>query len=258
MDTQLRAIAMTLVTLGLLALGGCGCNGYPCVQRTTSDIRIEDQVVLPSLRVAMDFTGRAPDGPSSPHTAHAIEAAISGSQGSAEQTLPAGQQPVVFGGQTFNAPQAIHYDFSFRDAEVLYRYRHLFGRQRRIGVEGVAGLGYLGVDLRASSASQSARDKLNTLVVPVGGGVIWKLWPTTSVQARYMYFQSFSDYDGVTNAQRFDIHLAQAIGRYAGVRLGYADWTVTSLREKRGEGAPATSPIELRMRGPTAGLEVMF
>src|SRR4051812_42485427 len=97
-----------------------------CAGPTTSELKVTDGALIPSLRVAVDLGGDA-EPRSDVHAGHAIELGLAGARGDDTQTLNAGDRPIRFGGQTFNAPQQLKNEFRFNYAEALYRYRWLWG-----------------------------------------------------------------------------------------------------------------------------------
>src|SRR5262249_17981968 len=170
------------------------------------------------------------------------------------QTLSAGAVPVKFGGQTFASPQQLRYEFRFGYAEALYRYRWLWGGQGNFGLELVGGLGYGSVDMKVIGATQSASEKFGSGGLVAGAGFFGRLSPTLSVQARLSGFASDST-EGVTDLSRYDVFLAQTLGRNVALRGGFSGWTLHSRREDR---AGTNSPITIRLAGPSIGFELMF
>ena len=233
-----------------LALAGCCCS------RSTSSLDLEDTSSFTgAVRLAADFAGRETPRPSAPHTSHAIELEISGAKGSDNQTLGAGQQPVVFGGETFLAPQTVHADFDFRLAYIGYRYRQVFERSG-LGLEALVGPGYAQLGLSVAGPLRRASERLRDGGLVVGLGAMLRFWGASSVNFRATGFGSGST-DGVTSATRYDLYFAQALGRNAGIRAGYSWWNIRSEREDD-YGSSTLSPIRVRMSGPAVGLELMF
>lgn len=245
MNKELRFAAAAL--LPLLA----GCAGH-----TTSEIDAVDRsVLIPSVRVVADF-GRGDVPPSSLHTSHALELGLSYARGSDTEQFDASQLRLNFGGQTFTPPQDLRYDFDLHFAELAYRYRHFFTGSR-LGLEGVAGVGYADLGLTVSGATQRASERLRNggLVLALGG--LWGITSSTSLQTRATLFYSGSTED-VTGASRFEIHLAQAFGRNLTARAGYAAWNLRSDREGNSAFYSSNSPIRVRFSGPSLGLELVF
>ena len=231
------------------ALAGCAGTG-------TSPISVADRsTFVPSVRVGADISRYAGE-PSDPHRAHALELGLSGARGSGAQTLSAGERPVVFGGQTFNPPQQLRHELDFRFYELAYRWRQFLG-EGAFGIEALGGVGYADVDLTISSATQRASDNLSNAGLIGSFGLLWRFHPGTSVQSRFAFFGSGST-RGIRNATRLDLYLAQAIGRNAGLRAGYASWSMRSVREADDYSSSNLSPITLRFSGPALGLELMF
>ena len=235
-----------LIVLGLVLLAGCATE--------TTNISVSDNgVFLPSGRMSIDISPEV-SNPSVPHGGHGLELGASGGRGEDRQEINTGQDPVVFGGRTFNAPAALEHDFKFRFLEAAYRYRRFLGTSQRFGIEVLGGLARAELDLTVSSPAQSAREEMESPGIVGGFGLVWKLRPTTSLQSRLSLFAS-GDEDGVSNAQRFEVHVAQAIGRHASLRAGYADWKVDSDRDF---DTATRSPIRTRFSGFALGLDLMF
>ncbi|MEA3191675.1 MAG: hypothetical protein QOD26_8 [Betaproteobacteria bacterium] len=249
-----KELRFTAPLAALLLLGGCA--GY-----TTSEIDAVDRsVAVPSVRVAVDLgRGRATEEippPARVHTSHALELGLSYARGSGTQHFDATQQPITFGGRTFVPPQDLHYDFDLRFVELAYRYRHLFSGAR-LGVEGLAGAGYADLGLTVNSATQRASERLRNGGLVLGLGGLWGITSSTSLHARGTLFYSGAS-DDVTNASRFEIYLAQALGRNVSVRAGYATWSLRSERESDHFFYTRNSPLRVRFSGPALGLELMF
>lgn len=243
----------TLAILAAAALAGCAGP-------TTSDVAITDRsTFIAGGRLSIDIAPRA-EAPSVPHTGHGIELGLSGGSGEDRQGLGTGARPVVFGGQTFNAPNELRHEFDFRFAELAYRYRRFFGAGE-FGIEALGGLGYAELDLTVASALGSpaarAADKLGSGGLVGGFGIVWKFRPTTSLQSRITVFGS-GENEGVTGAARWDVYVAQALGRHAALRGGIAAWGLTSEREANDGFGSFNSRIRARFSGLSVGLDLMF
>lgn len=244
----MRILTVLAAALAALLTGCAGIN--------TSDIEAVDRgVFVPSGRVAIDISPQS-ESPSQPHTGHAIEIGVTGGEGSDKQQIGAGSDPVVFGGRTFNAPVELQHDFEFRFAEVVYRYRHFFGKGT-FGIEALGGLGYAQLDMTVASPLQTGSEKLSGGGLVGAFGVVWSFRPSTSLQSRITLFASGQNED-VTSALRFDAYIVQAIGRYAALRAGYVSWGVRSARDADDTSSSGKSPINVRFAGPALGLELMF
>jgi hypothetical protein len=238
---------MPIIRFALLAAAAAlaGCAGP-----TTTGIAMSDHgTLVPSGRITIDFT-RGADGPSRPHTGHALEIGGTRVTGEDRQELAAGSLPVVFGGRSFAAPNELRHEFDFRFAELAYRYRHFFGTGE-FGLEALGGIGYAQLELTVTSAAQRANDKLSNGGLLAGVGMVWKLLPSTSLQSRLTLFTG--GVEDVNDATRFDIHLAQAIGRHAVLRAGFATWRVHAE-----DDSSVNSSIRMRFSGPALGLELAF
>ena len=247
MGRQFRTI---LALAGALLLAGCVGGG------TTSNIDVNDtSAVIPTVRMSVDF-GDRPGPRSHPHTSHAIELGLSGATGSDTMHIEAGQQPIVFGGEAFAAPQDLRAEFDFRFAEAAYRFRYV-SENRGLGIETLVGLAYARLGLRLTGTNKVAAERLDGGGVVVSLGGMLRLWPSGSVQLRGSGFASTTS-EGVSSVGHYELSLAQALGRNAAVRIGYAGWDVRSRREDDEFSNSNRSSIRLRFSGPALGLELMF
>jgi hypothetical protein len=245
-----RQFHTILALAGALLLAGCIGGG------TTTNIDVNDtSVVIPTVRMSVDF-GDRPGPRSHPHTSHAVELGLSSANGSDTVHVTAGQQPIVFGGETFLAPQDVRAEFGFRFAELAYRFRAV-SENRGLGIEVLAGLAYAQLGLRLTGATKVAAERLDGTGIVVSLGGMLRLWPSGSIQLRGSGFASTTS-EGVSSVGRYEIAFAQALGRNAAVRLGYAGWDVKSRREDDDFSNSNRSPIRVRFSGPTLGLELMF
>ena len=224
------------------------------------EIKVEDtSTFLPSGRIGIDIAPSGAStalGPSVPHTGHGIEFGFTGASGKDQQTRNAGAPPLVFGGRVFTAPNQLNHEFDFRYLELVYRYRHFFGAGATFGIEGLGGLGYAEYDLTITTPTQRANDKLSSGGLVAGFGIIWKFLPTTSLQSRLTVFGSGQE-EGVTGAARWDLFVAQALGRHAAVRAGVTGWGLVSARADD-DFSSLNSLIRTSFSGLAVGLELAF
>jgi hypothetical protein len=243
-----RLPARIFTACAVLAVAGCS--------NTASNINVEDTTtVIPTLRIAADF-GDRPGARSRPHTSHAVEFGLSGATGDDTVEVAAGQQPIIFGGESYAVPQQIRAEFDFRFIELAYRYRYV-SQRGALGVEGLAGLAQARLGLRLIGPTRTAAERLDGTGLVLGVGGILRLWPSGSVQLRATGFASTTS-EGVSSVARYDLQLAQALGRHAAIRAGYAFWDVRSRREDDAYSRSNDSPIRVKFSGPTLGLELMF
>jgi hypothetical protein len=227
-----------------------------CSSTTTSNIDVHDSsIVIPTARIAVDF-GERPGPPSHIHTGHAVELGVTGATGDDTLNVSAGQQPIVFGGEIFAAPQEVKAEFDFRFTELAYRFRYVSER-RGLGFEALAGLAYAQLGLRLIGVTKTAAERLEGGGIVVGLGTMLRLWPSGSVQLRGSGFASTTS-EGVSSVGRYEIVFEQALGRHAAVRAGYAGYDVRSKREDDPYSASNRSPIRVRANGPMLGLMLMF
>ncbi|MGH8704845.1 MAG: hypothetical protein ACREUO_05410 [Burkholderiales bacterium] len=226
-------------------LAGCFTySGPPASTITASD----SGVLVPTIRASVG--GQGPGAPSEARDGHAVEVSWSRASGGDQQALAAGQAPVRFGSQTFSGPAQLQHDFDYRFLEVAYRFRHFFGGD--VGIEALAGFAHANLDLTVASGAQRATEAIDSAGFVASFGIIGRLRPGTSVQGRATLFGSGSS-SGVSEAQRFELALAQSVWRHAALRAGYVFWRVDSERENSG-----TSPVRVKFSGPTLGLDLAF
>jgi hypothetical protein len=242
-DVEMRSAAALRLFAGMLAalsLAGCG--------QLTSRIEAEDnRVFLPAMRAALNLSeGR--ESPSRPQTGHAVEIGVAGMRGSDSQSLAAGDLPIVLNNTTFSAPQQLRNEFAFYFADVSWRWRKFPG-ERPLGLEVLAGLGYSSLGLTVSSPTQRASEHFATWGPQAGIGLIWRIEPTTSLQARAAGFLSGSS-EGANQATRFELFVAKAFSENLTLRAGYAGWEV------RGDDQVGTSDFRLRFSGPVLAIDI--
>ncbi len=242
MPTKLASLAAALAAF---LLAGCfSFSGPP-----SSTIEASDSgVLVPTVRTSIDIGGRG--APSEARDGHAIEVGWSRGSGEDQQTLPAGQPAVRFGGQTFNAPAQLRHEFDYRFLEVAYRFRWFFGGD--VGIEALVGVAHASLDLAVASPAQRATDSIDSAAFTTSFGLIGRLRPGTSVQGRVTLFASGSNSD-VSDAQRFEVAVVQSVWRNAALRAGYVYWSMDSDREDSG-----TSPIRVKFSGPMLGFDLAF
>lgn len=220
-------------------LGGC----------TTTTINADGKnVAVPSMRVAVNLD----DGPASaaPHTGHAIELGHARAKGRGDQTLSTGQNPILFGNQTFAAPQQLRNEFAFNYTDISWRWRKFFG-ERVMGLELSAGVAHTVLDLSVTSATQRASGNFATNGVQGGVGFVWRMASATSLHARAAGYAS-SNATGISNLGRYELFLSQALGDNLALRAGYAKWEMT------GKSGELTSRFRVSFSGPTLELGLHF
>ena len=235
-----------LALLGALGLGGCFTGPY--VPPPSAIEASDDGVFQPVGRLSKSLS-RLQGPPSDPQSGHAIELGFTKGSGSGSQNLSSNR--IVFGNQTFTAPQQMRYEFDLTYFDVAYRWRKFFGQARAFGIEALGGLGFANLDFSAMSATQRASEEMSSGGVAAGLGALWRLRPGTSVQFRGSSFFSGED-NGVTEARRLDLYLVQALGRHMALRAGYTSWDIKSKRND------SLSPVKVQFSGPSLGLDVMF
>jgi hypothetical protein len=211
--------------------------------------------VLPSLGLTIDLAGDSAL-PTATRSSHAVEIGYIAGRGKHKQKLEGGDQPIVFGGQTFSASQDIRYTANIRFADLVYRYRLFFG-ESNFAVEGLGGIGYASLGLSAVGATQSAAEHIGDAGLVLGVGGLWRFLPTTSVQARITAFSSGRT-EGVTSAGRFEVAVVHALGRHTNVRAGLGSVSVRSARGDDPDSSSTNSQIRASASGLLLGLDMLF
>jgi hypothetical protein len=204
------AAVLPLIAGGALALllGGC----------TTTTINADAKNVnVPSVRVAVNLDEGATPA-AVPHTGHAIELGHARAKGHADQTLSTGQNPILYGNQTFTAPQQLRNEFDFNYTDISWRWRKFFG-ERVMGLELSAGVAHTVLDLSVMSTTQRASGNFATNGVQGGVGFVWRMASATSLHARAAGYVS-SNTTGISNLGRYELFLAQALGDNLALRAG--------------------------------------
>jgi hypothetical protein len=230
-------------------------SASPALASNTSDIEANGGSVLPSLGLTIDLAGDSAL-PTATRSSHAVEIGYIAGRGKHKQKLEGGDQPIVFGGQSFMAPQDLRYTANIRFADLVYRYRLFFG-ESNFAVEGLGGLGYASLGLRAVGTTQSAADHLSNAGLVLGVGGLWRFQPMTSVQARITAFGSGST-EGVTSAARVEVSVVHALGGHASVRAGLGSVSVRSARGDDPDSSSTNSQIRASASGLLLGLDFIF
>ncbi len=173
---DLRQAAWLAALFGIVV---SGCSGLTTVNGTDSS------AFLPSMRVAWDV-GSSTASPASasssqPHDGRAMELFVAHGSGDSTQNLSAGQDPIRFGGVTFNAPLAIREQFEFSLVALSFRWRKFFNN---FGLELLGGGGYGSLDATLDAGAQRGRENPGRLHAQGAFGVIGNLTAITSLQAR--------------------------------------------------------------------------
>ncbi len=229
---------------GLLAVSALtGCI-------TATPIEANDpHVFIPSVRAAVSLEDN-PQHPADPQSGRAIELEFVKAKGGGDQTLAAGQSPIIFNNTTFSAPQQLRNDFDLNYADVSFRWRKFF-RERSLGLEVAGGIGYTSLGLTVSSPVQSASSRFATYGPQGGVALIWRMRPGTSLHARVSGFVSRSS-TGVSDFGRYELFMAQALGENLALRAGYAKWEVN------GDSGVGTSDFRTTFSGPVLDLGLNF
>jgi hypothetical protein len=227
----------------------------PAFALNTTEIKANGASVLPSLGVTIDVVGDSAL-PTATRSSHAVELGYIAGRGRHKQELEAGDRPIVFGGQTFSAPQDVRYTANIRFADLVYRHRRFFG-ESNFAIEGLAGIGWASLGLKAVGATQSAADNLSDAGLVVGVGGLWRFRPATSLQVRLTAFGSGST-EGVTGASRFEVYVVHALARSVNVRAGLGTLSAHSAREDDRDSNSTNSPIRASASGVLLGLDFVF
>lgn len=227
------------------AVIGCVLGGCVSDPALTPVVIRDDGVTSPTVRIVSHFAYRGDKrAPSEARNGHAIEFNATSAEGGSTQTLGAGQPPLIHGGTTFFAPQVVTNEFDFLAYRVMYRWRR-FDPHGPLGLELLAGLGYSRLGITVSSPTQRGTSTLEGAGVNLGSGLIWRLLPATSLEARLTTF--LRDFTEV----RVEAHAVQALGRNAAVRAGYAFSRIRNNDDNR-------SDIKVNFSGFGIGLDLNF
>jgi hypothetical protein len=238
--------AATLVTAVVFA--GCSTSSPP-----PATIRASDTVTTYSGRLAAESRtdGRQP---SDPGLGAALEINYLQGRGRDVQNLRAGEQPIQMSGATFNAPQTLNHDFGLKWIEFDARVRYFSPQpDRSLGVEVLGGLAFPRLNLRVSTPTRTAKETFGVGGPVVGLGLLWRFRPGTYAHGRWSAYGGVGGGDDDMRAQRYEIALAHAVHRNLVLRAGYND-----VRMKISRNYSGFSDIDVRMRGPSLGLDAVF
>jgi hypothetical protein len=227
----------------LAALAACLAAGCSTTS-TTIDIG-DHRAFVPSARLSI---GPASDTPSEPKPGSAFELGVSRASGGSTQSLSAGQQ-VQLAEQSYNGPRMMTNEIDATLLDAAARLRS-FDATQRVGFELLLGFGYADLNVSVSSGARRNSDHYNSLGVLFGVGVIARLRPGTSAQARLSLFRA-ADLTEETEVNRLDLAVVQALGRNAALRAGWAFWAIDATRSGH-------SDVSARLSGPALGLDISF
>ena len=239
-----------LAALALPLLVACTTPGPPS---PTTIVASDPAVFVPTLRIASESSQSERD-PSDVGRGGAFEFNYFYGRGSDTQQVGASDQPIKLGGVNFRGPQEVQHDFTLHWYEVNARGRIFTASPERVlGVDFLVGAAFPRLDFRVSSPAQQAAESFGRFGVTTGIGVLLRPRPGTSLQGRYTYYRGLGEQDDVQHATRGELYLAQALTRYVVARAGYADWSMHIAR-----GSANASDLDIKMRGPSLGLEIVF
>lgn len=243
-----RKIAMAnMVCAGCVLLSLAGCASSP--------IEMKDRKAgTPSLRLAVSLDDDK-TAPSTYRSGSAIEIGFAKVHANGDQTLAAGQEPVLINGVTFAAPTTIHNNLNFNYTSMAYRWRK-FPDDSKLGFEFFGGIGRASLDMDLTSGAQSASGKYLNAGLHYGAAAIWRARPTTTLQLRWSGFDSPSNFlaldEGVSGLGRYELLLTQALGEHAELRAGFSKWQVN------GAAGPVDSQFDVTFSGPEVELGFNF
>ena len=232
-----RALACCTALAAVLA-AGCTSTG------TAIDIG-DHRVFVPSARISIGTRGETPTDPQS---GGALELGASYASGKGQQSLSAGQR-IDMGDQSFSGPRETTNEVKAAMFEGALRQR-FFGASQRVGFEVLLGLAYSQLVFAVSSAGRRGANTDGSLGVLVGAGVLWRVQPGTSAQARLSFFRA-GGFFGETEVNRVELALVQAVGRHAALRAGWSSWAIDASHL-------VGSEVSARLSGPMLGLDLSF
>lgn len=214
-------------------LGGCVPSG------TTIDIR-DAHAFVPNARLSLGQPGELSRGT-------AFELGVAQTHGRSSQTLAAGESSALRSG-TFSGPRELSNEVRATMVDAAARFRT--SGTGNLWVEGLLGLGYADLAYTVSSGSRHVNDDTSQVGLLGGIGMVWQVLPGTSAQARLTLLNGMGIEDD-TDVERWELALAQAIGRHAELRAGYMWWDIKTTRHRLSE-------VRSRISGPALGLALSF
>lgn len=246
----MNTVRKTLVALGVLGLAACQAPGPPS---PTTIVASDQTAFVPAVRIASE-SGQSERDSSDVGRGGAFEFNYFYSRGSDTQQVGASDQPIKLGGVNFRGPQEVQHDFRMHWYEVNARGRIFSDSPDRVfGLDFLIGGAFPRLDFRVSTPTQQATESFGRFGLTTGVGVLLRLRPGTSAQGRYTYYRGLGEQDDLQNATRGELYLAQALTRNLVVRAGYTDWSMHIAR-----GSANASDLNIKIRGPSLGLEVVF
>jgi hypothetical protein len=214
-------------------LGGCAPSG------TKLDIR-DTEAFVPYARLSLGQPGELRRGT-------AFELGVAQTHARSSQTLPAGESSALRSG-TFSGPRELSNEVRATVVDAAARFRS--SGAENLWVEGLLGLGYAELAYTVSSGNRHVSDDATQLGVLGGIGMVWRVLPGTSAQARLTLLNGMGIEDD-TDVDRWEIAVAQAIGRHAELRAGYMWWDIKTTRHR-------LSDVRSRISGPALGFALSF
>src|SRR5437667_10903787 len=233
-----RAMSRALVCCTALFIAGCTSTG------TAIDIG-DHRVFVPSARISIGTRGEMP---TDPQRGGALELGASYASGKSQQSLSAGQR-IDMGDQSFSGPRETTNEVKAAMLDGALRQR-FFGASQRVGFEVLLGLAYSQLVFAVSSAGRRGANTDGSLGVLFGAGVLWRVQPGTSAQARLSFFRA-GGFFGETEVNRVELALVQAVGRHAALRAGWSSWAIDASHL-------VGSEVSARLSGPMLGLDLSF
>lgn len=241
-ETRCATSATNLAGLFLaLALGGCANNSATRIDARASTVAVGE------LRMAINFDHVKEVA--APHTGNAIELGTTKSRGSADQSIATGQNPIILGNTTFAGPQQPKSDFDFTYSDLSWRSR--FFNEGKFGTEISVGAGFSSIDLKVSSTTQIATQRIENFGVRVGGGLIYRLDSSSSLKANILgYYAPLLDTE-IHDIERYELVYAKSFFDNFRLRVGYTYWQVAGYNHNN-------SDFKLIFSGPIIALDLEF
>lgn len=231
---RLNTSGFVLVS-AIVAVAGGGCASGPAYQPLSA----RAVVAIPGVRVARQLYSSGED------RELAVEGGGIWARGTDSQPIGAGLAKV--GDLEFTGPQTLQTKFDFALYDASLRWTH-FVHDTPFGYEVGAGVGVADLHLGVTTKTLPGEDSFQSPAFRLALGGLVRLRPSTRVAFGWTVLKTNSSF---TDANGFQISLAQTLGRRATVQGGYSQWKL----ETPGVGRSA---VTIKFSGPFIGFGLSF